>query len=152
MIRVVLTSGGYDPLHIGHIRLFQAAALLGDHLYVGVNSDEWLIRKKGKPFMSFDERREIVAGIRGVYDVWGFDDKDGTACDFVEKVIYHCLDETPYSLIDFKFIFAKGGDRQPNNMPYKELELCKQYGVEIVYGVGGDKIQSSSLLLERNKT
>jgi cytidyltransferase-like protein len=129
---LVLTSGGFDPLHVGHIRLIQAAAELGSLLVV-VNCDAWLERKKGRAFMPASQRVELVRALKGVDQavVWSSRSSD------VAGAIRHYQPQ----------IFAKGGDRGPGSLPGAELEACAAVGCRIVYGVGGPKIQSSSLLL-----
>lgn len=133
MSSLVLVSGGFDPLHVGHLRHLQAAAELG-RVVVALNSDAWLARKKGYAFMSWVERHEILAGLKSVAYVTGMDDADGTACEAIQRVR--------------PAIFAKGGDRGPGNTP--EAELCARLGIAVRYGVGGsDKPQASSALVER---
>jgi cytidyltransferase-like protein len=129
---IVLCSGGVDPLHIGHVRYFQAAAGFG-RVIVALNSDAWLTRKKGKPFMKWDERREILLALSCVAEVIPVDDADGTVCEAILRIRPD--------------LFAKGGDRDCSlNVP--EAELCKKLGIEVRYGVGGfEKIQSSSKLI-----
>ena len=78
-MKVVVVSGGFDPLHSGHIDYLEGAKQLGDKLIVALNSDEWLTRKKGRPFMPFEERARILETMDMVDNVWGFDDKDGPA-------------------------------------------------------------------------
>ena len=85
-MRIVAVSGGFDPIHSGHLAMLRQAAALGDRLVVGVNSDAWLTRKKGKPFMHIEERKGILLAIKWVDSVWEFDDSDGTAYDFLDKV------------------------------------------------------------------
>ena len=97
----VLVSGGFDPLHSGHIAYFKQAAKLGSKLVVALNSDEWLTRKKGRPFMTFEERKSVIENLSCVDRVIGFNDKDGSAC----HAIYQLLNMTP----DNKIIFARGG-------------------------------------------
>jgi len=137
-MRIIAVSGGFDPIHSGHIALLRQAAALGDRLVVGVNSDEWLTRKKGKPFMSIDERRTILLSIKWVDSVWDFDDSDGSACDFLAKVKKY------YYLKANDFVFANGGDRNETNNAEANVE-----GWRFVYGIGGsDKKNSSSKLLK----
>lgn len=143
--RIVLTTGGFDPIHSGHIEYFKAAKQLGDKLVVGLNSDAWLTRKKSRPFMPFEERAEIIKNLKMVDEVIGFNDDDGTAC----HAIYHMLstrDETT------TVVFANGGDR--NNGTTPEYEMYKNtYGLEFAWGVGGsDKANSSSWILDEWKT
>lgn len=97
--KLVLVTGGFDPIHSGHIEYFEEAKKLGDRLIVGVNSDDWLTRKKGKPFMPFAERTKLVGALRCVDTVVRFDDNDDTAC----KAISDLLDRWP------KIVFANGG-------------------------------------------
>lgn len=140
-MRVVLVTGGFDPLHSGHIAYFDAAKKLGDILIVGVNSDEWLIRKKGKPFMPWGERALIVSKLQMVNGIRHFDDSDGSARDAIRKV----LENYPNDDI----IFANGGDRKLDNIPEMDVESNR---LEFVFGVGGDdKKNSSSWILENYK-
>jgi cytidyltransferase-like protein len=136
-MNIVLVTGGFDPLHSGHIEYFKAAKELGDHLVVGVNSDEWLTRKKGRPFMSFDERCAIIKELSVVDEVIGFNDIDDTA----NHAIFQLQSTTGSST---KIIFANGGDRTKSNIP--EMQYTN---VEFVFGVGGeDKKNSSSWILK----
>ena len=133
--KVVLVTGGFDPLHSGHIEYFKAARKLGDKLIVGVNSDEWLTRKKGRPFMSFDERTAIIKELSCVDQVIGFVDDDDTANNAIFQVL---------STTSGKVIFANGGDRSKTNIP--EMKFTN---VEFAFGVGGeDKKNSSSWILK----
>jgi cytidyltransferase-like protein len=137
--RVVLVTGGFDPLHNGHIEYFKAARALGDMLVVGVNSDAWLKRKKGRAFMPSTERVSIIQNMRQVDHCILFDDSDGTAREAIRnvKMLY------PNSQI----IFANGGDRTANNIP----EMTEP-NVEFVFGVGGEnKLNSSTWILEEWK-
>ena len=137
MSRVVIVTGGFDPLHSGHIAYFKAARELGDHLVVGVNSDEWLTRKKGRPFMPFEERAAIIKELECVDEVIGFNDDDDTAC----SAIFHVLSTKGSQT---KVIFANGGDRTKDNIPEMIYDE-----VEFVFGVGGeDKKNSSSWILK----
>lgn len=144
MSKVVLVTGGFDPLHSGHIAYFKAARELGDHLVVGLNSDEWLTRKKGKSFMSMQERAAIVKELSCVDEIIAFNDNDNTACAAITQVL-----STKGS--SWKVLFANGGDRTNTTTPEYAL-----YGdhrdVEFVFGVGGeDKKNSSSWILENWK-
>jgi cytidyltransferase-like protein len=89
MKRIVLVTGGFDPLHSGHIAYFKAAKALGDHLVVGLNSDDWLTRKKGRPFMPFEERAAIIKELACVDEVIGFNDDDNSACAAILKVLHN---------------------------------------------------------------
>ena len=139
---IIVMSGGFDPVHKGHLRMFREASWLGHQVIVGLNSDEWLIRKKGKPFMDFNERKEILEAFRYINQVIPFDDSDDTACDVIEKV--NSMYDT-----DQKIYFANGGDRKVDNVP--EVDTCKDLGVIMLWGVGGGKIQSSSWLINGEK-
>ncbi len=142
----VAVSGGFDPLHIGHVRMFQAAKKLGDKLVVIINNDHWLTQKKGYAFMSQQERKEIIAAIYGVDKVvftsHAENDENRSVCRELQKIK--------------PAIFANGGDRKPDGDPVPEVELCKKMGIKMVYNVGkGGKIQSSSWLVaaaQKNKT
>ena len=141
-MKVVLVTGGFDPLHSGHISYFKEAKKLGDKLVVGLNSDEWLTRKKGKPFMPIQERVEIVKNLQMVDDVLVWDDEDDSASGAIFKLMatsgYNC-----------DVIFANGGDRTKDNIPEMKLWSDK---VEFVFGVGGShKQNSSSWILEEYK-
>ena len=139
--RIVLVTGGFDPLHRGHIAYFKSARELGDVLIVGLNSDAWLERKKGIYFMNAEDRRAVIEELRGVDVVIEFDDEDGTAKDAINK----CLTENPEDVI----VFANGGDRTSDNIPEMEIESKRLY---FVFGVGGeDKKNSSSWILDRYK-
>jgi D-beta-D-heptose 7-phosphate kinase/D-beta-D-heptose 1-phosphate adenosyltransferase len=138
---VVVITGGFDPLHSGHLSYIKAASELGDILIVGVNSDEWLVRKKGRSFMPFEERIQIIQALRGVRYAIPFNDKDDSAKD----AIYWARKVFP----DNKIIFANGGDRNLNNIP--EMDVVDD-NIEFVFGVGGeDKANSSSWILEEWK-
>jgi cytidyltransferase-like protein len=134
---VVVLSGGFDPMHIGHLRMIQESANMAQIVVVGVNSDEWLMRKKGYVFMPCEERLEMVQGTRGVSKAMEFDDNDNSACDLLRRV---------RSLWpNFKVAFANGGDRTSDNIP--EIPVAEELGVHLIWGVGGGKIQSSSDLV-----
>ena len=143
MKRIVLITGGFDPLHSGHIAYIKAAKQLGDILIVGANSDEWLRKKKGQEFMSWEERATILSNLRDVDRVINFDDNDGSANDAIRKV----RSIHPQGQI----IFANGGDRTKENIP--EMEMLKEMlHLEFVFGVGGeDKKNSSSWILQEWK-
>ena len=138
MTTVSLVTGGFDPLHSGHIAYFKAAKELGHSLCVGVNSDSWLTRKKGKPFMSIDERISIIRELRCVDVVIEFRDQDESACEAIE-IALEVYDNV---------VFCNGGDRGSVNTP--EYERYKDDDrVEFKWGVGGaDKMNSSSWILK----
>jgi len=138
-MKTVLVTGGFDPLHSGHIEYFKEAKKLGDRLVVGVNSDEWLTRKKGRPFLPFHERAAIIKELKMVDQVISFNDSDDTANHAIMQVL---------STSKGKVVFANGGDRSKRNTP--EMVLSD---VEFVFGVGGDnKKNSSSWILDEWKT
>jgi cytidyltransferase-like protein len=137
MVKIVLITGGFDPIHSGHIEYINEARKLGDYLFVGLNSDEWLTRKKGKPFMPWSERHMILSNIKNVYDVFAFDDHDNSAIDAIRTI----RESNPATTI----VFANGGDRTNENIP--EM-ACGIDNVEFIFGVGGqDKKNSSSWIL-----
>ena len=137
----ILISGGFDPIHSGHIKLINDANKYGD-VIVLLNSDEWLRNKKGKEFLSFDERKIIMKNIKGVIDVIEFDDSDKTCIDGIKKA---------KSLYKNNIIkFANGGDR--NNKTTPETEFCDKNDIETLFGIGGnDKSNSSSWILKKWK-
>lgn len=142
-MRIVLVTGGFDPIHSGHIAYFKSARELGDKLVVGINSDAWLTRKKRQPFMPWEERAAIVAALHDVDRVINFNDDDGSAKDAIREV------RTIFP--DHDIIFANGGDRTKDNIP--EMDLLKEYlNLQFVFGVGGDtKANSSSWILKEWK-
>jgi len=141
MKTIVLITGGFDPLHSGHIAYFKAARALGDILVVGVNSDAWLTRKKGSPFMPYLERAAIVRNIVGVDFVIDFNDDDGSA--------KHAIHMVRSSYPQERIIFANGGDRTQTNIPEMDSGVDN---IEFVFGVGGeDKKNSSSWILQEWK-
>ena len=144
MEQVVLVTGGFDPLHSGHIEYFKEAKKLGTKLIVGVNSDDWLTRKKGRPFMPFTERVALIEEMKVVDKVIGFDDSDDSAC----HAIFHTMSTHGSGT---KVIFANGGDRTNTTTP--EYKTYSSYPhVDFVFGVGGEhKMNSSSWILEEWK-
>ena len=140
--KIILVTGGFDPIHSGHIEYLQSAKNLGDILLVGLNSDEWLTRKKGRPFMPFRERQSVIENLKMVDKVISFDDSDDTARGAIFKV----MSTFGYGK---KIIFANGGDRVEGNVP--EHDTYDNI-VEFVYGVGGvAKKNSSSWILDEWK-
>lgn len=140
-MKIVLITGGFDPLHSGHIKYFEEAKKLGDQLIVGLNSDSWLTRKKGRPFMKWEDRLAVVRNIRGVDWTVEFNDSDGTAKDAIRKVRLNYPNDT--------IIFANGGDRTSENIP--EMDI-KDDQLIFKFGVGGDnKMNSSSWILDEWK-
>lgn len=137
-IPVYMTSGGFDPLHVGHLRCILETADMADkdggYVAIIVNGDGFLERKKGKAFMPAAERAEIIAGIRGVDAAIIWDDGGQTVIDAIAQ-----LKPT---------FFTKGGDRAaPEDIP--EWDICEEVGCKVIFNVGGGKVQSSSWLLEK---
>jgi len=127
---VVAASGYFDPLHVGHLENLELAKKLGDKLIVIVNNDKQTLLKKGKEFMPFKERMEIIKALKCVDEVFPSIDEDKSVCKSLEAV--------------HPDIFAKGGDRTTGEIP--ESEICKKLGIKIVDGLG-KKIQASSSLI-----
>lgn len=134
MKKTIMVSGGFDPIHVGHVRMILDAANYGDVIVVA-NSDDWLMRKKGYIFMPWEERAEIISSIRGVISVQTVDDSDNSVCEAIDRI------RPDY--------FANGGDRKIGNTP--EVDLCGKLGINLIWNVGGDKIQSSSDLVAATK-
>ena len=130
---IVLVSGGFDPVHAGHIRMIRHAAQYGNVIVIA-NSDDWLFRKKGFVFMEYARRVEILNAIKGVILVDSVNDTDGTVCEAIRR-----LKPT---------FFANGGDRGKTNTP--EQSLCEELGVKLLWGIGGEeKLDSSSDLAKK---
>ena len=136
-MKIIVVSGGFDPIHSGHIEYFKSAKHLGDHLIVALNSDKWLINKKGKFFMPFQERQTIISNLGIVDEVIDFDDdQQGSCCAALEKI------KTMYP--GDEIIFCNGGDRKAENIPEMIVE-----DIIFKFGVGGEKkINSSSSILK----
>ena len=137
---VVAVSGGFDPIHIGHIRMFREAKKYGDKLVVILNNDNWLIKKKGYVFMPQSERQEIIAAITGVNKVvltsHAKNPQDMSVCGELKKIRPD--------------IFVNGGDRKLGNIP--EVAVCNALECKLVFNVGrGGKMQSSSWLVDKAK-
>lgn len=139
--KVVMVSGGFDPVHIGHVRLFNEAKKLGNELVVVINNDNWLKLKKGYVFMPENERKEIIESFHSVDKVFLSSHKKNTKDISITEDIK----------IIRPHIFAKGGDRHVGNLPSPELLVCREIGCIIVNDVGhGGKVQSSSELVEKS--
>jgi len=130
-MKTIALSGGFDPTHVGHLRMMQEASKRGRVIII-LNSDVWLMRKKGYTFMSYEERKEVLEGFSCVSEVVLVDDSDNTVCEAIDRL------RPDY--------FGNGGDRKNNNVP--EVDLCVRLGVELVWNLGGPKIQSSSDLVQ----
>ena len=136
---IILVSGGFDPVHSGHIFLMQEAAKYGDVIIL-LNSDNWLKLKKGKAFLTFNERAIIMNAFKHVIDVIAFDDTDKTAINGIKIVIKKYPNQ--------KIKFANGGDR--NNKTTPEISFCEKNNIELIWGVGGNnKTNSSSMILKK---
>jgi len=141
-MKVVLVTGGFDPLHSGHIEYFKSAKQLGDKLVVGINTDAWLTRKKGRPFMPGAERTTIIQHLSMVDHCLLFDDDDNSSKEAIKNV------RMMYP--DAHIIFANGGDRTSNNIPEMDTEV---ENISFEFGVGGNnKANSSSWILDEWKT
>lgn len=138
--KVIITSGYFNPLHIGHINLIKEAKALGDYLVVIVNNDKQVALKGSVPFMDEKERMVIVEAISGVDEVFlSVDTEDafqGKSLEFIAKKHSEC-----------EIIFAKGGDRNFDNLPECEKNACREFNIKVINNVGGEKVQSSSWLL-----
>ena len=133
--RVITVSGGFDPIHVGHVRMIREAAALGDELVVILNNDNWLMKKKGYVFMPQEQRKEIIEGLAGVTRVMLTNHEpncmDMSVCDALRAI--------------HPQVFANGGDRFSDNIP--EAVLARELGIETVFNIGhGGKVQSSSWL------
>ena len=139
-MKVSIVSCGFDPIHVGHIELFERARQLSDELWVILNTDDFLTNKKGKPFMPFEERRKILKSLTVVDLVVPCVDKDQTVCKTLKRL------KKTTAVTDTQLFFCNGGDRTSGkNTP--EHKLCEEIGIKTVYGLG-DKIQSSSWLVK----
>lgn len=141
MKKIVITSGYFNPLHIGHINLIREAKKLGDFLVVVVNNDKQVKIKGSIPFMPEQERIEIVKALRYADEVMLSVDKDGTQAESLKFIANKYKGE---------LCFAKGGDRNAGNLPESETKVCNEFNIKIINGVGGDKVQSSSWLLKNS--
>ena len=142
MKKIVCVSGGFDPIHVGHVRMIQEAAALGDELVVIINNDHWLTKKKGHVFMPQNQRREVIEAMKGVSRVvftsHTSNDEDRSVCRELRLIRPH--------------LFANGGDRKPDGDPVPEVAVCEELGIEMVYNVGtGGKMQSSSWLTAEDR-
>ncbi len=140
MKKIVITSGYFNPPHIGHINLFREAKNIGDFLVVIVNNDEQVKIKGSVPFMPENERVEVVKAIKYVDDVFLSVDKDRSVKESLKQIA---------KTLKGELFFANGGDRNTSNIP--EAEVCKEFKIKMIDSVGGDKIQSSSWLLGKVK-
>ena len=139
-MKIAVVSGGFDPIHSGHISYLKSAKEIADYLIVALNSDEWLINKKKKVFMPIDERKNILINIECVDEVMTFDDDAAGSCiNALEKIKQKYPNET--------IIFCNGGDRNSGNIPEMQVK-----DISLKFGVGGEsKINSSSKILKQWK-
>lgn len=137
-MKVVFTAGYWDPLHRGHVKHFEEAKKLGDKLLVLVHRDECCKRKKGYVFMPLQDRLEVLRSLKWVDEIIVCPKN----CDGSVKEVLEALKPQ---------IFARGGDRNLSNLPREEIEICAKLGIQIVCGVGGPKVQSSSKLVDQVK-
>lgn len=139
--KTICLSGGFDPMHVGHVRKFEAVHNYSDpdclysEVIVLLNSDAWLMRKKGYVFMPYEERREILESCKWVREVFSVDDSDGTVCKALDIL------KPDY--------FGNGGDRTDSNTP--EKALCEKLGIKMLWNLGGGKVQSSSALVNNGR-
>ena len=143
-MNVSLITGGFDPLHSGHMSLIKSAAHIGVYnlVCIGLNSDAWLYRKKGYVFMPFEERREILENVVSVHKVISFDDSDDSSCDAIERCV------SQYQYLE-KIFFCNGGDRTEQNIPELDYKPRGNVKIEFLFGIGGtDKKNSSSDLIK----
>jgi len=131
-MKVIAVSGGFDPVHKGHVQMIEEASKIGPVMVI-INSDAWLTRKKGYVFMPWEERAYIMGNIKGVVTVTNVDDSDGSVCEALERM-------RPDA-------FANGGDRKVTNTP--EMKVCDDLGIELLWNIGGEKTQSSSNLVNK---
>ena len=132
--KIVAISGGFDPIHVGHLKLIQDASKFGKVVVI-LNSNQWLIEKKGYYFMTHEERAELLKGMKKVHKVVLAEDEDSTVCRALEKI------KPDY--------FANGGSVTSSTINKKEIETCERLGIEMVWDMGGSKVQSSSELVEK---
>ena len=136
-MKIAVVSGGFDPIHSGHIDYLSEAKKNADYLIVALNSDHWLSKKKGRPFMEFSERKQILESIKYVDEVIDFDDTDGSCINALEKI--------KATYLDASIFFCNGGDRSEENIPEKNVE-----GIKFIFGVGGTNKKNSSSWILKN--
>ena len=137
-MKISIVSGGFDPIHSGHIAYLKSARKISDYLIVALNSDDWLINKKKKVFMAFEERKNILINIECVDEVIGFEDDNEGSC-------IHALNKIKEKYPNDELIFCNGGDRDKNNIPEKVVK-----NISFKFGVGGSEKENSSSWLLKN--
>ena len=130
---IVVVSGGFDPLHRGHARLFNEAKRLGHKLVCGLNSDAWIVKKNGRVSLNFGERSEIISSFRSVDEVISFNDSDDSAINLLTRI------QSLYP--ECSICFANGGPMEEKNTP--ESGFCRAYGIDMLWNVGGDSPRSA---------
>lgn len=138
---IVIISGAFGPIHRGHVRLFKGAKSIGHKVILGLNSDQWVVENRGKVFMDWAERAEVLREFTNVDEVMSFDDSDGTALDLIMRV------KKLYP--EMKIAFANGGGRTEKNTP--ESGMCSAYGIDMVFNAGGGIVASSTQIIENVK-
>ena len=142
MEKVIITSGFFNPIHIGHLNLLREAKKLGDFLVVIVNNDEQVRVKGSSSFMSEEERVAIIKDLKYVDEVFLSIDKDITIAQSLKALAEKYKGK--------ELFFAKGGDRNINNIPEEERKVCEEFNIKVVSNVGGGKVQSSSSLIKNS--
>jgi len=137
-MKISVVSGGFDPIHSGHISYINAAKQFGDYLIIALNSDEWLRQKKGKEFMPFEERKSILENIKNVDEVLDFEDDDLGSC-------IKALEKIKMKFPADEIIFCNGGDRGKENIPEMSVD-----GITFEFSVGGDDKKNSSSWILKN--
>ena len=130
--KIIAVSGGFDPVQKGHVQMIEEASKLGSVMVI-INSDDWLVRKKGYVFLPWEDRAYIMGNIKGVRIVSAVNDSDNTVCEALRRM-------KPDA-------FANGGDRKDSNTP--EMDVCNELGIELLWNIGGEKIESSSNLVNK---
>lgn len=141
MYDYAIVSGGFDPLHLGHLKMFKEASKIGKNVIVLVNSDDWLTRKKGKPFMPGEQRVEIIQELECVHNaILQTDDSDDSSSSAIRNFAIKNADSS--------IVFCNGGDRS-STKKIRESEVCNRYDIDMQFGIGGNhKIASSSELIK----